>query len=189
VEEELVLQAKQGEAEAFRQLVELHWSKVFHLLLGLVRDQGVAQDLTQEVFVKAWEKLPTFRGASTFWTWLYRIAYYTALDELRKKKREAGVISVGENYRELIQPPAREPLEVVVQREQVRDLHKALHRLTFAQRIALILYYFQGFSYQEIATLTRRPLGTIRADIHRGKEKLREMIAEKWGLKDALNYY
>ena len=75
-----------------------------------------------------------------------------------------------------------------MQNEQVRDLHKALRRLNLSQRIALILYYFQGFSYQEIAAFTRRPLGTIRADLHRGKEKLRELIAEKRGLKDALNY-
>ncbi|NLW55123.1 MAG: RNA polymerase sigma factor [Firmicutes bacterium] len=188
-EKELVAQAKQGEAEAFRQLVELNWSKVYNLLLGMIHDQLAAQELTQEVFVKAWKKLPTFRGDSTFWTWIYRIAYHAALDELRKKKREAGILFVSENLHELIQEPANEPLEVVVQKEQVRDLLKALRFLSFSQRIALILYYFQGFSYQEIAAFTRRPLGTIRADLHRGKEKLREIISEKWGLKDAFNFY
>lgn len=189
VDKELVAQAKQGEAEAFRQLVELHQSKVYHLLLGLVHDRLAAQELTQETFVKAWEKLPSFREASTFWTWLYRIAYHTALDALRKKKREADILLVGGHIQELIEQPANEPLEIVVQKERARDLYKALRLLSFPQRIAVILYYFQGLSYQEIAAFTRRPLGTIRADLHRGKEKLRGIISKKWGFKDALNYY
>ncbi|HBT16851.1 MAG TPA: hypothetical protein DEB05_07860 [Firmicutes bacterium] len=185
VEKDMIEKAQQGNADAFRKLVELHQSKVYHLLLGLLHDEFCAQEQTQETFVKAWKGLSSFRGESSFWTWLYRIAYHTALDYLRKKKREAGILSIGESIREVVHQHQNEPLEIVIKKDREKDLHKALRHLTFSQRLALILYYFQGLSYQEIADLTRRPLGTIRADLHRGKGKLREMISKKWGLKDA----
>ena len=81
--------------------------------------------------------------------------------------------------------PESDPLELVIKRDKEEDLHQALARLSFRQRAVLILYYFQGLTYREIAAVTRRPLGSIRADLHRGKEKLRKMIVKKWGLRDA----
>ena len=181
----LIIKAKGKDEEAFRSLVELHQSKVYHLLLGMLRNEDQAQELTQETFVKAWKGLSSFRGDSTVWTWLYRIAYYTALDYFRKQKREAEILSFEEKGWELMGENDNEPLEVAIRKDKEQALHKAMTRLSFAQRTVLILYYFQGLSYREIAAVTHRPLGTIRADLHRGKEKLREIITKKWGLKDA----
>lgn len=181
----LVSKAKARDGEAFRALVEMHQSKVYHLLLGMLRDEDQAQELTQETFVKAWKGLPTFRGDSTLWTWLYRIAYHTALDYLRKRKRQEDLVLLEESGVELPKGTQNDPLELVIKRDKEEDLHQALARLSFRQRAVLILYYFQGLSYREIAAVTRRPLGSIRADLHRGKEKLRQMIIKKWGLKDA----
>ncbi len=181
----LISRAKNKDEDAFRILVELHQSKVYHLLLGMVRDEDQAQELTQETFVKAWKGLPSFRGDSTVWTWLYRIAYRTALDYLRKKKRQADLVFLEDNCGELPEETENEPLAIVIKHDKAEDLHQALAQLSFSQRAVLVLYYFQGLSYREIAAVTSRPLGTIRADLHRGKEKLRKMITKKWGLKDA----
>lgn len=181
----LVSKAQAHDEEAFRALVELHKAKVYHLLLGMLRDEDQAQELTQETFVKAWKGLPAFRGDSTLWTWLYRIAYHTALDHLRKKKRQDDLVVFAETGTELPREPANDPLELVIKRDKEEDLHQALARLSFRQRAVLILYYFQGLTYREIAAVTRRPLASIRADLHRGKEKLRRMIIKKWGLWDA----
>ncbi|HHT49004.1 MAG TPA: sigma-70 family RNA polymerase sigma factor [Firmicutes bacterium] len=181
----LVHQAKAGDEDAFRLIVERNQSKVYHLLLGMLRDEDQAQELTQETFVKAWKGLSGFRGDSTLWTWLYRIAYYTALDFLRKTKRQTHQVFLEESGGDLTEQQEKEPLEVVIKRDREEDLHKALARLSFAQRVVLILYYFQGLSYREIAEITRRPLGTIRAELHRGKERLRKIIIKKWGLNDA----
>ncbi|HHW11815.1 MAG TPA: sigma-70 family RNA polymerase sigma factor [Firmicutes bacterium] len=181
----LIRKAKARDEEAFRSLVELHKAKVYHLLLGMLRDEDQAQELTQETFVKAWKGLPSFRGDSTLWTWLYRIAYHTALDFLRKKKRQEDLVVLEETGGELPKGPENDPLELVIKRDKEEDLHQALSRLSFRQRAVLILYYFQGLSYREIAAVTRRPLGSIRADLHRGKERLRQLIIKKWGLRDA----
>lgn len=180
----LVNRAKAGDEEAFRLIVELNQSKVYHLLLGMVRNEDQAQELTQETFVKAWKGLAAFRGESTVWTWLYRIAYYTALDHLRKSKRQTELVFLEETGGELTGEQENEPLALVLKRDREEDLHEALARLSLPQRAVLILYYFQGLSYREIAAITRRPLGTIRAELHRGKEKLRKMIIKKWGLND-----
>jgi RNA polymerase sigma-70 factor (ECF subfamily) len=185
LEAALVKRAKARDEDAFRILVEMHQSKVYHLLLGMVRDEDQAQELTQETFVKAWKGLLSFRGDSTVWTWLYRIAYHTALDYLRKKKRQADLVFIEDNCGELPDGAENEPLSIVIKQDKEEDLHQALTQLSFSQRAVLILYYFQGLSYREIAAVTRRPLGTIRADLHRGKGKLRKMITKKWGLKDA----
>lgn len=184
-EDLLVNKAKDRDEEAFRVLVERHQSKVYHLLLGMLHDEDQAQELTQETFVKAWKGLPAFRGESTLWTWLYRIAYHTALDYLRKRKRQEDLVVLEDNNGELPKGPGNDPLELVIKKDKEEDLHQAIARLSFRQRAVLILYYFQGLSYREIAAVTRRPLGSIRADLHRGKEKLRKMIIKKWGLKDA----
>lgn len=180
----LVEKAKAGDEEAFRQIVERNQSKVYHLLLGMVRSEDLAQELTQETFVKAWKGLAAFRGESTVWTWLYRIAYHTALDHLRKSKRQTDLVFFEEAGDELAGEQENEPLAAVIKRDREEDLHQALARLSWPQRAVLILYYFQGLSYREIAAITRRPLGTIRAELHRGKEKLRKMIIKKWGLND-----
>ena len=180
----LIESAKLGDEEAFQDLMELHQSKVYHLLLGILHDNFQAQEVTQETFVKAWKGLRSFKQKSSFWTWLYRIAYRTALDYLRKKRREERFFQIGESIRESIlnQP---EPLEVVIKKDKEKDLRRALGDLSLPQRMAVVLYFFQGLSYREISDLTRRPLGTIRADLHRGKNKLREIISKKWGIKDA----
>lgn len=180
----LVEKAKAGDEDAFRVIVEHNQSKVYHLLLGMVRNEDQAQELTQETFVKAWKGLAAFRGESTVWTWLYRIAYFTALDHLRKRKRQTDLVFLEETGGELTGEQENEPLAVVIKRDREEDLHEALARLSLPQRAVLILYYFQGLSYREIAAITRRPLGTIRAELHRGKEKLRKMIIKKWGLND-----
>jgi RNA polymerase sigma-70 factor (ECF subfamily) len=183
-ESQLIERAKLGDEEAFQDLMELHQSKVYHLLLGILHDNFQAQEVTQETFVKAWKGLRSFKQNSSFWTWLYRIAYRTALDYLRKKRREEWFLQIGESIRESIQHQP-EPLEVVLKKDKEKDLHQALGDLSLPQRMAVVLYFFQGLSYREISNVTRRPLGTIRADLHRGKNKLREIISKKWGIKDA----
>lgn len=181
----MVEKAKAGDEEAFRQIVEENQAKVYHLLLAMVRSEDLAQELTQETFVKAWKGLAAFRGESTVWTWLYRIAYHTALDYLRKSKRRTDLVFLEETGDEFAGGQENEPLMAVIKRDREEDLHEALARLSLPQRAVLILYYFQGLTYREIAAITRRPLGTIRAELHRGKEKLRKIIIKKWGLNDA----
>ncbi|HOQ24234.1 MAG TPA: sigma-70 family RNA polymerase sigma factor [Bacillota bacterium] len=177
---DLVLRAQAGDERAFETLVEHYHIKVFHLLLGLVRDHGVAEELTQEALVRAWRYLKGFKFRSGFWTWLYRIAYRIALDYMRLK-------SLRPYFFDEWEPPAdvtAEPVEYVLQKEREKKLLAALQELPLPQRAALILYFFEGLSYQEIAWITRRRIGTVRTDLHRGKKRLRQLLVEKWGFNN-----
>jgi RNA polymerase sigma-70 factor (ECF subfamily) len=176
-EEQLIIRAKTGDEGAFKELVETHQTKVYHLLLGILRDEYAAEEVAVETFVKAWKNISGFRLEATFWTWLYRIAYRSAIDYLRHQEREKKLCVLQEN----IITNSVEPLELIIEKKRNKDLMQTLQELPFHQRTAIILYYFQGLSYQEIVQVTHRPLGTIRSDLHRGKRKLKELLMEKWG--------
>ena len=175
-ENQLIIKAQNGDNEAFRELVETHQSKVYHLLLGFLRDEYAAEEVAVETFVKAWRHLSSFRLEATFWTWLYGIAYRSAIDYKRRQDPEKNLCLLEEN---LVSEKAG-PLDLIIEKDRNKDLLKALQKISFQQRAAIILYYFQGLSYQEIADITKRPIGTIRADLHRGKKRLKEILTGKW---------
>ncbi|HEY8344920.1 MAG TPA: RNA polymerase sigma factor [Bacillota bacterium] len=182
-ETQLIKRAQNGDEDAFRELVETHQSKVYHLLLGMLRSPEVACDLTQETFIKAWKNLTHFRLGSTFWTWLYRIAYRSALDYIKLKKLDLTYLAEEELNLQAEEKKA-EPLAVVLAKTRNQELFSALQELSFNNRVAIVLYYFQGLSYKEIASVTKRRLGSIRTDLHRGKNKLREILCRRWGVPD-----
>ncbi|HHU52352.1 MAG TPA: sigma-70 family RNA polymerase sigma factor [Firmicutes bacterium] len=181
-ETQLIKRAQNGDEDAFRELVETHQSKVYHLLLGMLRSPEVAGDLTQETFIKAWKSLSRFRLDSTFWTWLYRIAYRSALDYIKLKKLDLTYLA--EEELNLQAEEKAEPLAAVLAKDRTQELFSALQELSFNNRVAIVLYYFQGLSYKEIAAVTKRRLGSIRTDLHRGKTKLRQILCRRWGLPD-----
>lgn len=179
-ENQLIMRAKNGDEEAFKGLVETHQSKVYHLLLGLLRDEYAAEEVAVETFIKAWRSIASFRLKATFWTWLYRIAYRSAIDYKRRQEPEKNLCLLEDN----LVSDAAGPLDLMIEKDRNEDLVQMLQELSFPQRAAIFLYYFQGLSYQEITQVTRRPIGTIRADLHRGKRRLKELLIEKWGEED-----
>lgn len=177
---QLIYRAKNGDHDAFKDLMDNHQAKVYHLLLGFLRDEYAAEEVTVETFIKAWRNLAGFRLESTFWTWLYRIAYRAAIDYQRRLAQEKNRTFLEEN----LVSKAAGPLEVVMAKDRNQDLRQALQKISLPQRAAIILYYFQGLSYQEIGRVLQRPLGTIRADLHRGKKRLKELLTLQWGDDD-----
>ncbi|NLW55019.1 MAG: sigma-70 family RNA polymerase sigma factor [Firmicutes bacterium] len=175
-ENRLIIKAQNGDHDAFKDLMENHQAKVYRLLLGLLRDEHAAEEVTVETFIKAWRNLAGFRQESTFWTWLYRIAYRAAIDYQRRSLPEKNLTLLEEN----IVSKAAEPLEEVIAKDRNQELRQALQKISFPQRAAIILYYFQGLSYKEIGRIMQRPLGTIRADLHRGKKRLKELLTRQW---------
>jgi len=155
-----------GRSEAYAQLIHGHYQAVYRFLLHLTRDIPQAEDLTQEVFVAAWERIVTFQGRSTLATWLHRIAYTKFIDCERSKQRAAA-------FRER-QPGTpfalAEPLDVLVADDEARHLYVALDQLDTADRTLLVLHYLQGLSYREMASVLNEPSGTV-----------------KWRTREALN--
>lgn len=167
-----VRRAQAGELEAFEQLYRENAPRVYALCLRMSADARRAEELTQDVFVRAWEKLGSFRGASAFSTWLHRLAVNEVLghrrSEGRRRERFVAVEDVG-TYEQ-----ARAPTAGVAER---MDLEAALAALPEAARAVFVLHDVEGYTHQEIAEATGRAEGTCKALLHRARRMLREKLS------------
>jgi RNA polymerase sigma-70 factor (ECF subfamily) len=138
----------------------------------LLRDYGEAEDMVQETFLRAYEKVEEFRGDAKFSTWLYRICRNLCLSRLEHTKKYAsdGLMS------ETAPDPSMELSEHVIGKERQQLVNWALFRLKLEFREVVLLYHTHYFSYQEIATLLGHPVGTVRSRLHRGREELKELL-------------
>ncbi|MDZ7644483.1 MAG: sigma-70 family RNA polymerase sigma factor [Woeseiaceae bacterium] len=154
------------EPAAFGELVRRHQSRVRIFLLRLCRDASRADDLAQDCFLHAWDKLGDFRGDGSFAGWLLRIAWTTFLQHKRRDDR----------YRDVVELAAHETdtTGVAPVREELNDLDRLLGVLTEEERAVMILSYACGLSHREISDASGLPVGTVKSVIHRGKQKIRD---------------
>ena len=152
---------------AFGELIRRHQSQVRNFLRTLSRDRSVADDLSQECFLHAWDKLQTYSGRGSFIGWLLKVAYTTFLQSKRKSKRYTEVL---DEAAYVAQTESRSYTEAS---NEVSDLDKLLAVLTQEERAVMIMSYACGLSHREISEATGMPVGTIKSVIFRGKEKIR----------------
>ncbi|HEX4665553.1 MAG TPA: sigma-70 family RNA polymerase sigma factor [Chthoniobacterales bacterium] len=157
---------------AFAELVRNHQSPVRGLLRQLTRsDLALADDLAQETFLRAYKNIRSFRGEAKFSTWLYRIAYNCFREEARKRKE---LVGIDESQLEAEQDPQ------TVDPALKHDLMQALQLLPLHERSAILLCCQNGLSHDEAARVLEIPLGTVKTNVLRGREKLKKMLAG-WG--------
>ena len=157
---------------AFAELVRNHQSPVRGLLRQLTRsDLALADDLAQETFLRAYKNIRSFRGEAKFSTWLYRIAYNCFREEARKRKE---LVGIDESQLEAEQDPQ------TVDPALKHDLMQALQLLPLHERSAILLCCQNGLSHDEAARVLDIPLGTVKTNVLRGREKLKKMLAG-WG--------
>ncbi len=176
-----------GRREAFGQLVERYQHRLFHSLVHLLGSTEDAQDAAQDALILAFEKLGTFRGESQFYSWLFRIAYNSAVSSKRKtgsSKRKTGPMSVSlEARRDAsgLEPadlnPSTEPSFGLDVSDRQRLVQQALGELSEEFRAAIVLKEIEQMSYEEIAEVVGIPLGTVRSRIHRARMELRQKLA------------
>ena len=167
----LVRQAQQGDLVAFERLYRDNERKVFGLCFRLSSDPALAEELTQEVFVRAWRKLSSFRGESAFSSWLYPLTVNVALSERRSRKRRDARIVATEDPASLERAP-RTPAP-----ESGFDLEKAMAALPPGARAVFVLHDVEGRTHEEIASLLGLAAGTSKAQLHRARRLLREALA------------
>jgi len=167
----LVEAARAGDLVAFERLYRENERRVFALCLRLCSDATLAEELTQDVFVRAWKKLDTFRGESAFSSWLYPIAVNTALSERRARQRRLARIVPTEDPT-VFERPAAPPAP-----EAGFDIEKAMARLPPGARSVFVLHDVEGRTHGEIATLLGLAPGTSKAQLHRARRLLREALA------------
>ena len=155
-DQELVIRAQNGDTEAFSPLVRKYQEKIYNLIYRKVGDRETAQDLCQEVFLKAWQALPNFKGHSVFYSWLYQIAVNCSIDFLRKRDRE--IVFACEELPQnaddclpmLYKQPS--PCQILEREELGRIIRSAVHRLPSGQCHAFRLRYLEDLPIKEIAS-------------------------------------
>jgi RNA polymerase sigma-70 factor (ECF subfamily) len=183
-DEILVARCLAGDERAFETLVERYEAPLRRLAFGFLRDRQLAEDVSQETFLQAYQKLSTLGRGGAFRSWLYRIAVNRVHDELRRLTRQ-GEVSGEETERSLEKTPAPGSLQGLVEsRELGRQLAAAIARLDGKHRTPLILKEVQGMTYAEIAQLLGWPMGTVQIRIHRARLRLREQLKEQGLWKD-----
>jgi RNA polymerase sigma-70 factor (ECF subfamily) len=179
-DEHLVSLSKDGNLSAFNSLVERYQGAVYSLSVRLLGDRGAAEDATQEAFLSAYRSMNSFVGGS-FRSWLFRIAANECKDELRRRgRRPTGSVRFddGEDDRPFdVADSAESAAEFVERKELAVAIEAALQDLPFEQRQVILLSDVHGYHYEEIATITRTSVGTVKSRIHRGREKLRLLLA------------
>lgn len=180
-EPELLESARRGDRDAFRQLVERHQGDVFYLALGLVRNREDAQDVAQEVFIRAYRSLSGFRGDSGLGTWLYRVTLNACRDHHRKGRfmklqQSLGLVAEPES-RWVEERPHADPERLTAAGRLRRDLARALDRLSPAERDTFVLRQFNQLSIRETAEVTGRAEGTVKNLLFRALRKLQKELA------------
>ena len=180
---ELVEKAKQGDQDAFEQLVLDNQNRVYSLALRLVGDREEAADLAQEAFMKAWQGLRSFQGESSFATWVYRLTTNVCIDHLRKQKRREAVepvVSLDDPDSGWAEPSTweRDPQRLLERSERGEALARGLEKLPDWQRQVLVLRELSGLSYQEIGQALSLDIGTVKSRIARARLNLRKILLE-----------
>jgi RNA polymerase sigma-70 factor (ECF subfamily) len=182
IDQLLVERVQRGDKRAFDLLVEKYQRKLARLLSRLIRDPGEVEDVTQEAFIKAYRALPSFRGDSAFYTWLYRIGINTAKNYLVAMGRraptstdveaeEAEGLDGGELLRDINTPES-----MLLTKEIGNTVNAAIESLPEELRSAIQLRELEGMSYEEIAKLMDCPIGTVRSRIFRAREAIAEKL-------------
>jgi RNA polymerase sigma-70 factor (ECF subfamily) len=175
----LIADVVAGRTEAFAELVGRYQDRLFHVAYRVVDNPDDAADVVQDVFVNAFQSLSTFKGDSEFFTWLYRIAFNTAISFKRRKKVTVSLDGRRDS------DPSLEPIDPSLdsapgsdleRREDERVLTEALTKLSGEHRAVLVLKDLEGMKYEEIAEVMGVPIGTIRSRLHRARLELRNLL-------------
>ena len=182
VDQQLVERAQRGDKHAFELLVSKYQRKLARLLSRFIRDSTEVEDVTQEAFIKAYRALPTFRGDSAFYTWLYRIGINTAKNYLVAMGRRAPTTTGfdsedaegfedGGQLRDLNTPES-----AMMSKEIARTVDDTMEQLPEELRNAIALREIEGLSYEDIATIMNCPIGTVRSRIFRAREAIADRL-------------
>ncbi|HET8649207.1 MAG TPA: sigma-70 family RNA polymerase sigma factor [Gemmatimonadales bacterium] len=184
-DQEVVAQARLGKETAYRELIRRYERPIFSLIFRMVRNRELAEDLTQETFIKALNAIESYRPEFKFSSWIFKIANNAAIDHLRR--RELDTLSLdGSPHAETpeaieatalqIGSRGENALDMVASKELGAEIEAAIGRLRPEYRSCILLRHVEGYAYEEIAEMLDLPLGTVKTYIHRARNELRESL-------------
>lgn len=172
-EQQLILQSKEGNVQAFRLLVQRYMKQAYNIAYGVVNHHDEAEDIAQESFVRIYQSLKSFRGDAEFSTWMYRIVMNCSLNRMSQKKNKVRYevpmvdnmqVQVGCSHTPNHQPDVQMHIE------------RAIHRLPTLQRAVVILRHLNGLSTKQVSGILQCSEGTVKTHLHRGLKKMRTML-------------
>lgn len=175
----------EGDESAFAELLARYKKPVYHMILKMVRNVDDAEDLTIEAFAKAFKNLARFKKDYTFSTWLFRIATNNAIDFIRKKKLETYSLNTsfsndsGEAVTIDVEDHNLTPDEATINTQKIELVRMFVTKLPAKYQRLVKLRYFDELSYEEIAQELDAPLGTVKAQLHRARELMYELVKDK----------
>lgn len=187
MEENLINRCKKGDREAFNELVLMYQDRIINLAYNLLSDRDDAYDAAQETFIKVYRNIGSFRGDSSFVTWIYRITSNVCKDILRKRMRRINTVSLSppdESSQSQfidIKDDKRTPDEHLELTELQQDVRQALSELKKEYREIIVYCDVEQLSYEEAAKLIECPVGTIKSRLNRARNALRNNLLKKSG--------
>ena len=175
----LVTLAKSGDVRAFEQLAGAYADRIFAVLIGLLGDRSEAEDVAQDVMLRAWRGISRFDGRSLFFTWLYRIAVNEANRSFEKRSRRLAQVAIDANVLQLPAPAADEPARRYEQAELRAALREALAELPPAYRTAIVLRDFEGLSTQQAAEIVGISQAAFKSRLHEARLRVRATIGDE----------
>lgn len=179
---QLLSRAKNGDMAAFEQLILEHEKIVYNVALRMMNHREDADDIAQEVFIKAFRSIGNFDERATFSTWIYRITVNTCIDEMRKRKGKQNFSLDSEiedeegSFKQQIADKGETPEESLLRQEGQSEIVEALRTLSEDHKMVVILRDVQGLSYDEVAEATGTSLGTVKSRLSRGRNQLKAEI-------------
>ena len=173
-----MLQDPHTRREGFAVLVRQYSEPLYWKVRRIVLNHEDANDVLQNAFLKIWNNLDTFQGKSALSTWLYRIAYNTCIDELRRRRGVVSLDTLREGGFDVPDATAERAYEQLEHKERCELVKQAMEQLPEDQRAALVLREFQQLSYEEIANALQQPEGTIKSRINRAREKVKNFVKQ-----------
>jgi RNA polymerase sigma-70 factor (ECF subfamily) len=180
----LVRRCQRGEISAYEVLVKRYQARVYNVVYGIVRNAGDAEELCQEAFVKAWRSLKSFKGDSSFYTWIYRIATNLGIDNKRRSQRHGAVgfddalKSDDDPVAETLASKEVTPRKHAERGELRAAIEAAIEKLSPEHRAVFVLYELEGMDYKDIARTVGCSIGTVMSRLHYARLNLQKMLKE-----------
>ena len=182
-EKNLIKRCKNGDRDAFNELFGMYESKVINIAYGMLSDRDDAYDAAQEVFIKVYKNIASFKENSSLSTWIYRITANTCNDFLRKRQKQSASVSISivsdEEHDMDIPDTAPMPDEYAELNEAQKALREAISQLNDEYREIITLYDVEDLSYERIAAILSCPVGTVKSRLNRARKNLKKILSEK----------
>jgi RNA polymerase sigma-70 factor (ECF subfamily) len=180
-EQRIIQEAKNGNRDAFAELVDLYKDKVYHVSYRMVGNRQEAEDVAQETFLRVYANLDNYDPQYKFSTWIYRIASNLSIDLLRKRKKNLSIDAEisgaeGVDWHDRLADTGKGPEEEVLTDQLQEEVQGAIMGLSPKYRAVMLLRYIEDLSLQEISEAVQLPISTIKTRIHRGREALRKKL-------------